>query len=113
MVIKIEREKKMQLNEMLKICLLALASRYPHCVVDLNEAVLGHQSYWSNACSPASLIDLLQINAPQILNAPASMMIDAQHSEIYLVEQSEEMPAFWIYCEGYTPSQREKQMQGV
>jgi hypothetical protein len=95
----------MQLNELLKICLLALASRYPDSVVEINEAVLGQQSYRSEACSPLRLIELLQINAPQVLISPASVVIDAQKSEIYLIEQSEEIPAFWIYCEGFLPSE--------
>lgn len=95
----------MQLNELLKICLLALASRYPDSTVDINEAVLGKQSYWSEACSPLRLIELLQINAPEVLIAPASLVIDAQESEIYLIERSEEIPAFWIYCEGCPTSE--------
>lgn len=99
----------MKLHEPLKVCLLSLASRYPHSVVEINEAILGHQSFWTEACSPLSLLKLLDSHAPHLLQAPACIEADAAQSVIYLVGQSEETPAFWIYCGGYTPSQRKKQ----
>ena len=100
----------MKLKENLRICLLALGSRYPSSLVDINETVLGHQYYWSGACVPSRVLGLLQTNAPRLLHTPAQLVIDAQKSEIYLVEWSKEAPAFWIYCGGCTPSQRAKQM---
>jgi Trehalase-like, N-terminal len=48
---------------------------------------------------------------PQLLQAPACIVVDAAESVIYLVEHFEETPALWIYCEGGTSSQREQQMQ--
>ncbi len=101
----------MKLNEKLKICLLALESRHPKSLVEINEAVLGHLSFLPGACTPSGVVELLEINAPHLLHALACLVIDAQKSEIYLVEQFQEVPAFWIFCEGCPPSQREKQMQ--
>jgi hypothetical protein len=103
----------MKLNEIVKICLLALASRYPESVVEINEAVFGHQSFWTEACTPIHLLELLQTNVPQLLYAPACLVLDAQKSAIYLVEQSQDTPAFWVYRGGYTPTQRAKHQQAV
>ena len=105
------RREKMKLHEPLKVCLLSLVSRYPQSVIEINEAVLGHQSFWTEACSPLCLLELLDSHAPHLLQAPTCIEVDAAHSIIYLVGQSEETPAFWIYCGGGTPSQREKQTQ--
>lgn len=96
--------KKMHLNETLKNCLFALESRYPECVVDGNEAVPGHTDFQVRACSPLHLIELLQVHSPQVLQAPACLVIDAQQSVIYLLEQPQEIPAFWIHCKGVVPT---------
>ncbi len=101
----------MKLNEKLKICLLALESRHPKSFVEINEVVLGHLSFLPGACTPSGVVELLETNAPHLLHAPACLVIDAQRSELYLVEQSQEVPAFWIYCEGCPSSPLEKQMQ--
>ena len=101
----------MKLNEKLKICLLALESRHPKSLVEINEAVLGHLSFLPGARTPSVAVELLEINAQHLLHAPACLVIDAQRCEIYLVEQSQETPAFWIYCEGCPSSRLEKQMQ--
>lgn len=101
----------MKLNENLKICLLALESRHPKSLVEINEAVLGQLSFLTGACTPSSVVELLEINAPHLLHALACLVIDAQRGEIYLVEQSQEVPAFWISCVGCLPSHQEKQMQ--
>ncbi len=101
----------MKLNEKLKICLLALESRHPKSLVEINEAVLGHLSFLPGACTPSGVVELLEINAPHLLHVLACLVVDAQRSEIYLVEQSQEVPAFWVYCEGNISSEREKQLQ--
>jgi hypothetical protein len=103
----------MKLYEMLKLCLLALDSRYPQSEVEINETVLGHQRSWIEACTPVEMLEVLQQYAPQLLYMPACLVIDAEQSAIYLVEQSEEAPAFWVYCGGCTPSQRAKELQRV
>jgi hypothetical protein len=87
----------MKLNENLQICLLATASRYPTSTMDLNEEVIGPQCPKAGDYTPSGLLELLQSNAPQMLSAPAQLVVDAQESVIYLVEQSQEVPAFWIH----------------
>jgi hypothetical protein len=101
----------MRLNEKLKICLLALESRHPKSLVEINGVVLGHLSFLPGVCTPSGVVALLEINAPHLLHTPACLVIDAQTSEIYLVEQSREVPAFWIYSEGCPPPHGEEQMQ--
>jgi hypothetical protein len=90
--------KGLKLNEILKNCLWALDSRYPKSVVGINKAVPGHQDFWADACGPVGMLELLQIHAPQALDAPAYLMIDAQECSICLLVRSQEIPAFWISC---------------
>jgi hypothetical protein len=45
---------------------------------------------------------LLQSDAPHMLDAPACLGIDAQERAIYLVEQSQQIPAFWIRYREHT-----------
>jgi hypothetical protein len=87
----------MKLNENLRICLLAVASRYPTSTMDLNEEVIGPQCPKTGECTPSGLLELLQSYAPHMLDAPARLVIDAQERGIYLVEQSQQTPAFWIH----------------
>ena len=86
----------MKLHENLQICLLAIAARYPKCTLDINEEVLLPQSLQKQRCTPIELMDRLQSQAPQLLQAPAQLMVDAQERAIYLVEQSQHIPAFWL-----------------
>ncbi len=88
----------MKLNENLLLCLLALASRYPTSTMDINKEVIGPQCPKTGECTPSGLLELLQSNAPHMLDAPARLVIDAQERGIYLVEQSQHMPAFRIHC---------------
>jgi hypothetical protein len=46
----------MEFDEILKFCLLALASRYPESAMEINEEVLGHQSFWIDGCTPAEAL---------------------------------------------------------
>lgn len=88
----------MRLNENLQICLLATASRYPMSTMDINEEVIGSQCPRTGECTPSDLLELLQSTTPQMLSAPAQLVVDAQESAIYLVEQSQQVPTFWIHC---------------
>lgn len=103
----------MKLHEMLKICLLALASRYPESVVEINKALPGSQTFCVEACTPVEMLELLQIHVPRLLRVPACLVIDAGQSAIYLVEQSQQVPAFWVYRGRCSPSQRAKQLVQV
>lgn len=58
--------------------------------------------------SPREVLQMLQERAPHLLQAPARLVIDDQRSEIYLLEVSEVVPAFWVYCEGNLPSSHQK-----
>jgi hypothetical protein len=86
----------MKLNENLQICLLAIASRYPDSTLDINQEVLGPQSFQTEKCTPLDLMERLRSDAPQLLHAPAQLVVDAQERALYLVEQSQQTPAFWI-----------------
>jgi len=99
---------EMQLNAQLKICLLAVASRYPESVIDIDETVLGQYVCQIDAHAPELVLEWLQVCAPQFLQSPAYLVIDPQQSVVYLTELSRDTPAFWIYCEGCSPAQRAK-----
>jgi hypothetical protein len=88
----------LQLNENLQICLLALATRYPQHLVDINEAVLGSQPFRAQGWRAADLIEWLKSTAPELLQATARLEVNSQRRGIYLLERSEETPAFWIHC---------------
>jgi hypothetical protein len=86
----------MKLNGNLQISLLAIASRYPESTLDINQEVLGPQSFQTEKCTPLDLMERLRSDAPQLLHAPAQLVVDAQERALYLVEQSQQTPAFWI-----------------
>ncbi len=86
----------MKLHENLRICLLAIASRYPESMLDINEEVLRPQSLQTQQCTPVELMERLQSHAPQLLQTPAQLVLDVQESAIHLVEQSQQTPAFWL-----------------
>lgn len=96
----------MQIDDRLQICLLALASRYPDHVVDINEAVLGPQSFGAEGWTSLDVIEMLESARPDLLQAMAQLVVDTQKSEIYLYEQSMQLPAFVIHCRGKLPSYR-------
>ena len=87
----------MKLHENLQICLLAIASRYPESTLDSNEEVLLPQSFQTQRCTPVELMEWLQSHAPQLLQAPAQLVVDEQERAIYLVEQSQHTPAFRLH----------------
>ncbi len=93
----------MELHEICNLCLLALESRYPNCVLEMNGRLLGRSGCWEKACTPGEISTRLRLYAPHILRSPALLVIDSAQSEIYLVEESEEEPAFRVYCGGRTP----------
>lgn len=91
-------EPTLRLTEKLQICLLALASRYPHHSMTINEEILGPQPLGAEGWEAADLIELLQNTSPQLLQTKARLEVNAQRKGIYLLEHSEEVPAFWVYC---------------
>ncbi len=103
----------MELHEMLKLCLLALDSRFPESYVEVNGTLLGYPGFRAEACSSTAMLEVLRLYAPELLLTPACLVIGQGQSAIYLEEWSEREPAFWVYCEGCTPSQRAKQGKQV
>src|SRR5436309_6021823 len=92
----------MKLNENIRLCLLALASRHPDSRISINEEVVGVQSTQAKEYSPFGVIELLQRSMPHVLDAPACLVLDAQERVIYLVEQSQQTPAFRIHYQERT-----------
>lgn len=68
----------MKLNENLQICLLAIASRYPESTLEINQEVLGPQSFQAGKCTPVDLMERLKSDAPLMLQARAKLVVDAQ-----------------------------------
>jgi len=113
----------LRLNENLQICLLALASRYPQHILDINEELLGPQSLGAEGWRASDIIELLQRTAPETLQARACLEVNTQRKGIYLLENSGETPAFWVHCgecgekmplppyRGNMTARREKQTQ--
>jgi len=101
--------KGMRLNETLKNCLWALDSRYPRSIVDINEAILSYPDCRAGASSPVGVIAYLQDHVPQILDMPTRLVVNEQECSIYLLECSQEIPAFGISCGGWAASQRRQQ----
>ena len=91
-------EPTLQLTEKLQICLLALASRFPHHSITINEAILGPQTLGAEGWKAVDLIELLEKTSPQLLQTKARLEVNSQRKGIYLQERSEEVPAFWVYC---------------
>ena len=96
----------MYLNDRLQVCLLALASRHPDHVVDINEAVLGSQNLGAAGWTALDIIELLEHVKPDLLQAAARLVVDTQKSEIYLLDHSEKIPAIYVHCRGRIPSCR-------
>lgn len=90
----------LELDEILRICLLALASQYPGSLVEINEAVLDLAGLWKGVCTVEQALQRLESHVPQLLQAPARLLIDEQQARsiIYLLDRSEELPAFQLYC---------------
>lgn len=96
----------MQLMDKLQICLLAIASRFPYHVVDINEDVLGEQSFEATGWTSLGIIEQLERTAPQLLQAKALLIVSQQKSEIYLVGHSKHVPALMVHCRGRLPASK-------
>jgi hypothetical protein len=107
----------MYLHDNLRNCLLALASRYPYHVIDINDAVLGQQTFvsWNRTTNEIieclgwtadEIIDLFERYVPHLLQIRADLIIEQDRSVIHLPEFSAELPAFWLHCRGKLPPHR-------
>ena len=97
----------MQLEDRLKICLLALESRYPEHVINVNQELLAIAGDSARGWLVSEIIGYLEQTNSAVLHKMARLVIDPQCSEIYLIEQSEAMPAFIVHCRGKIPLLRE------
>ena len=88
----------MKLHENLQLCLLALASRFPDDIVEVDEATLKLHISAPNGLTPQDMIEVLYRTNPLLLQTEACLVMNAQESTIYLLDCSERMPAFWIHC---------------
>ncbi|GAC1360302.1 MAG: hypothetical protein NVS2B12_02790 [Ktedonobacteraceae bacterium] len=93
----------MRLEDTLKICLLALESRYPEHVVDINQDILNIPDSSALGWTASEIITYLEQTHPARLYEMARLVIDLQCSEIYLLEVSERAPAFLVHCRGKIP----------
>ena len=88
----------MQLEDRLKICLLALESRYPEHVIDVNQELLPLSGMNASGWSASKIIEYVEQRSATILSEMARLVVDLQRREIYLVERSETTPAFVVHC---------------
>ncbi len=93
----------MQLEDTLQICLLALESRYPEHTIDFNLALPTAMTARKTGWQVHEIIAYLAMTSPEILQRMARLVINPQCSEIYLLERSEEQPAFIVHCRGKIP----------
>ncbi len=96
----------MQLEERLRICLLALESRYPDHVVSINTHLLGIHHTGAYCWSASEMLEYLEQAAPELLDEMACLVVDVQRSDIYLESCSEKIPALIINCQGRVPARQ-------
>ncbi len=87
----------MQLHESLRLCLLSLVSRYPHCSLDMNEAVLGAQRVPSEGWTSSGLIEYFQDMMPEVLEEQALLVLGVQGNATYLLGRSRDTPAMRVH----------------
>lgn len=91
----------MRMSDLLKICLFAVINRYPDSIVEVKRTSLWPPSIWGKRASPEQILRLLQLYAPDRLETPARIVVDAQEyvSVVYLIDdQQGEVPALSLYC---------------
>ncbi len=73
---------------------MAVVSRYPYYIVDIDKDAWGSQSEELHAQTPLALLDQLQICTPQFLSVSAYVECDGSSCEIGVVDLSQERPVF-------------------
>lgn len=96
----------MQLEDRLRICLLALESRYPDHVVSINTKLLGIQHTGAYCWPAGEMLEYLEQAAPELLDEMARLVVDVQRSDIYLTTCSREIPALTVHCQGRIPERQ-------
>jgi hypothetical protein len=94
----------MHLNDILRICLLSLASRYPIHTVDFDDNIMDIPEIETKGWTAQEMIEFLDTCAPDLLQAPACLLVDECNCEIFLPMYSEDRPAIHIHCRGKIPA---------
>src|SRR5437763_8402341 len=94
----------MRLNDILRVCLLSLASRYPIHTVDFDDNVIDTPEIETRGWTAQEMIEFLDSCAPDLLQAPALLLVDECNCEIFLPMYSEDQPAIHIHCRGKIPA---------
>ena len=94
----------MHLNDILRVCLLSLTSRYPNHTVDFDDEVIAIPEVETRGWTAQEMIEFLDSYEPQLLQAPASLLVDESNCEIFLPLYSENQPAIHIHCRGKIPA---------
>lgn len=94
----------MELNDILRVCLLALDSRYPIHSINVHASLLktfaGEREGWR----AEEIIRWLEEIDPALLEQPATLHIDASTSAIYVPASVQQEPAFYLHCQGHIPA---------
>lgn len=97
----------MRLNDILRICLLSVASRYPVHTVDFDDYVVDLPATETKGWTAQEMIEFLDIYAPELLQASAILVVDECNCEIFLPMYSEDQPAIHVHCRGKIPAPHE------
>lgn len=97
-------EERMYLNDILRVCLLALESRYPVHSLNVHASLLktfaGEREGWS----AEEIMRWLEEVDPALLEQPAILHIDASTSAIFVPTYLQQEPAFYLHCQGHIPA---------
>jgi len=94
----------MYLHDIMRICLLALNTRYPEHSVDIDAQVCGLPEIPEKRWKAIQVIELFDDLAPHLLIEPASLYITDQRCAIFLPRFTRERPAIVIHCRGKIPA---------
>src|SRR5690348_449206 len=94
-----KRRKMIRLDESLQVCLLAVENRFPLCLIEINEQMREPSDGEGGFYTVEQVLQQLQVQTPQLLRAPARLLIDAEQaiSAIYLLDRSEKVPFLNLY----------------
>ncbi len=87
----------MKLNGTLQNCLMAVGSRYPQYIVDIDVDIWGDQCAKLNAETALELLEQLQASASELLHTSALVECDTYRCELRVVDLSEERPALLFH----------------
>jgi len=90
----------MYLHDNLQVCLYALESRYPNHIVDISPGIIESRGVSLTGWRAPEVVNMLARTVPQLLEAPAEMIIDYGACAIYLPDISATMPLCTIHCLG-------------